>query len=183
MQNYTIELKSLKPTLYWITGLSGAGKTTIGSMFSRLLNSSSQPTVFLDGDELRRIYAQKATDRSTRLELGYRNLRLCQSLLDQGFNVVLSAIGMYQELFEYAKINSSSSCLIFLDVPLKELVRRDSKGIYSRAESGQLTNVAGFDMQVDLPKSDVKITWNDELDSKNTLDLLISELKSKMFII
>src|SRR5688572_6364776 len=85
----------------WITGYSGAGKTTVGRKVEGALRQRGMATAFLDGDDLRRIFAGKwGYGRSERLELGKVYLRLCSHLASQQVTVIISAIAMYAEVYE-----------------------------------------------------------------------------------
>ncbi|MBM3368576.1 MAG: adenylyl-sulfate kinase, partial [Betaproteobacteria bacterium] len=88
----------------WITGYSGAGKTTIGRKVEARLREQGRATVFLDGDDLRRILAGRwGYERSERLELSKVYFRLCSHLASQGVTVVIAAIAMYEEVYEWMR--------------------------------------------------------------------------------
>jgi len=141
---------------YWITGLSGTGKTTLSRFLVENLRSSGRQVIHLDGDELRTVFASFAYTKKERLELGFKYSRLCKLLTDQGCDVVIGVIGLFKELHSWNRHNIANYIEIFIDTPLAELKTRDSKGLYSGAK----LNVAGLDLKVDLPTSpDIKISW------------------------
>ena len=141
---------------YWITGLSGTGKTTLSTFLVENLRSSGRQVIHLDGDELRTVFASFAYTKKERLELGFKYSRLCKLLTDQGFDVVIGVIGLFKELHSWNRHNIANYIEIFIDTPLAELKKRDSKGLYSGAK----LNVAGLDLKVDLPTSpDINISW------------------------
>jgi adenylylsulfate kinase-like enzyme len=171
-----------KPTIFWLTGLSGSGKSTLGSWLTAELNINNCKSILLDGDDLRHIYADMSTDRSSRLKIGYRNFRLCEYLVRQECNVILAAVGMRTELFSYFKAMSACTCLVYLDVPLTELVRRDPKGIYKKFFSGLISNVSGLDSIVDMPQADVLIKWKEGLSIAESKDCFSKSLLQSGFI-
>jgi len=140
----------------WITGLSGAGKSTLACELATRFRADSIPTVLLDGDELRSIFdVEVPIDRSysyeARLALAMRYSKLCLSIASQGFTVVIATISLFREVHKWNRENLPGYFEVFLRVPLEELRRRDPKGIYSRFDSGELSNVAGLDLPVDEP--------------------------------
>ena len=84
-------------TTYWITGLSGAGKTTIGKLLYKYIKRFKQNIVFLDGDILRQVYQSEEYSTDARRKLAYQNARLCKMLNEQGVDVVICLIAMYDD--------------------------------------------------------------------------------------
>ncbi len=134
----TTGTRSATAGVIWITGYSGAGKTTVGRKVEARLRSEGAQTVFLDGDDLRAIFAGKwGYDRQERVELAHIYFRLCSHLASQGSTVIISAIAMYDEIRKWVRANIPNSVEIFLDVPEVERRRRDAatKRIYSRIQN------------------------------------------------
>jgi adenylylsulfate kinase len=168
---------------YWVTGLSASGKTTISRLLSDHLRSLGTPLVWLDGDQLREVLSSEAYTREERLALGMRYSRLCKMLVQQEITVVISVIGLFKEIHDWNRENISNYTEIFLDTPMEELKRRDPKGIYKRALSGNLKNVAGVDIKVDFPSSpDIVLKWETNKDANETYNELISELNTHALI-
>jgi adenylylsulfate kinase-like enzyme len=120
------------------------------------LRTKGRNVVRLDGDELRTVFASFAYTKKERLELGFKYSKLCKLLTDQGCDVVIGVIGLFKELHSWNRQNISNYIEIFIDTPLAELKKRDTKGIYS----GTKLNVAGVDLKVDLPSSpDIHLVW------------------------
>ncbi|MBJ7414752.1 MAG: adenylyl-sulfate kinase [Niveispirillum sp.] len=140
----------------WITGLSGAGKSTIARALVSRLREADPTVVSLDGDELREVLGQAAVNgddhgRAQRIELAMRYSRLCLLLSRQGFTVVIATISMFHEVQAWNRANLPGYVEIYLKVPLDELRRRDPKGLYRRHAAGEVRNVAGLDFAVDEP--------------------------------
>lgn len=146
-----------KGTLYWITGLAGAGKTTIGSRVYYRLKQQMDNIVLLDGDMLKQIAGKDpAYDRQSRIERGYRYSHLCKALTDQGIHVIICTIAMYDEIRDWNRKNIENYLEIFLDVDLDTLMRRNRKNLYS---SGN--DVAGVSVTVEYPKTPDIVIVND----------------------
>lgn len=122
-----------KGIVYWITGLSGAGKTTLGSLLYHDLKETGEKVVILDGDELREITNNKDYSYEGRRQVAKQYSRICKMLSNQGIDVIICTISMYDEVREWNRRNIENYCEIYIEVPIDELIRRDQKQLYSRA--------------------------------------------------
>lgn len=162
-------------TVYWLTGLSGAGKSENAKRLADFLRRQGRPCVLLDGDELRRVIQSTCPGytREERVNLGLQYANLCKLLASQAIDVVIATIALYSEIHQWKEENLTNCCTIFLDVPISELRRRDPKKIYERYFTKRLRNVAGLDLPVDLPPSpDIKICWRDGMDQETVWSCL-----------
>lgn len=147
-----------KGTLYWLTGLSGAGKTTIGNRLYYSMKAQKQNTIILDGDILKKIAGKDlGYGREERLERAYRYSALCKLLTDQGINVVICTIAMFDEIRDWNRENIENYIEVFLDVSMDVLKRRNRKGLYSKGSG----NTAGIDIAIEYPKNPDIIIKND----------------------
>ncbi len=145
-------------TVVWITGLSGAGKTTLARTLGPMLKAHGSQVLLLDGDELRAIFGEAHVSahsygRQARLEVAMRYARLCQMLSRQGALVVIATISLFEEVHEWNRAHLSRYFEVYVKTPVDELRRRDPKGIYKRFDSGEISCVAGLDLPVDEPAS------------------------------
>lgn len=118
--------------VYWITGLSGAGKTTLATELTKALRAKSECVAHLDGDVLRAVFdlTQSAYSRDERLALALRYARLCQELARQEITVVCSTISFFDAVRDWNRANIPDYCEIYLRVPLEIRKARDYKGVY-----------------------------------------------------
>ena len=119
----------------WISGYSASGKTTVGRHVEHLLHGDGHQTLFLDGDQLRSIFASKWDyTPEDRIELAMIYFRLCSHLSKQGIIVIISAVAMLDEARKWFKENVENGLEIYLKVPEEERIRRDSltKNIYNK---------------------------------------------------
>lgn len=136
-----------KGTVYFFTGLSGAGKTTIGKLFYDRLKASKPNVVMLDGDEIRPVFCEDSGySHEDRLKRARRIFRTCKFLADQEIDVICCSIAMYSEIREWNRKNIENYREIYIKVTRETLIRRDQKGLYS---SGK--NVVGIDLPFDEP--------------------------------
>jgi adenylylsulfate kinase-like enzyme len=140
--------------VFWITGLSGAGKTTVGQELWARLRVAGRPVTFLDGDALRAVIAEDlGYSAGNRRQSAMRNARLCRLLAEQGTDVVCATISMFHEVQRWNRENISRYYEIYLRVPINELRRRDSKGIYAGVQRGDACDVVGLDVPAEAPEA------------------------------
>ncbi|MBU5488413.1 adenylyl-sulfate kinase [Clostridium sp. MSJ-8] len=161
-----------KGILYWITGLAGSGKTTIGNMLYYEIKKKKSNTVILDGDILKNISKEISgysyEDRKKRARV-YSNI--CKMLVDQGINVVICTIAMFDEIREWNRNNIDKYIEVFLDVDIEVLLKRNKKGLYSDNKS----NVVGIDVEVEFPKNpDIIINNDGRYSVKECMDIILN---------
>ena len=163
--------------VYWITGLSGAGKTTVGRELWRRLRTAGRSAIFLDGDALREVIAEDLGHSTTnRRTSAMRNARLCRMLASQGTDVVCPTISLFHEVQLWNRRNIPGYCEIYLRVPMEELRRRDAKGIYAAADRGDLRDVVGLDVPAEVPEAPNLLLDNfGPLDSSSAVDRIWKE--------
>ena len=137
----------------WITGLSGAGKSTISRKVVDILRQRGRTCILLDGDEIRQAFpdVQSGHDRESRLINARRNSGLAKLLAEQKLTVIFATMSLFAEIQEWNRKNFPAYLEVFVDVPLDVLKGRDSKGLYSRHEQGLIDNVVGIDLEYDVP--------------------------------
>lgn len=168
----------MKANLYWFTGLSGAGKTTIARMFFEIVKTKNN-IIFLDGDNLREILADdQQYSMVMRKKLAIRYSKLCKMLIDQGNDVVIATISMFQDVRDWNRANIINYHEIYIKVPIDILIERDQKKLYSRALKGQIDNVLGMDVEFEAPKNPDIIILNDGSDTpKNIANFIANKMK------
>ena len=170
----------------WITGLSGAGKSTLASEVVSRLRVAGKEVVMLDGDELREVFGAAATNaqnhgREGRLALAMQYAQLCRVIAAQGLTVVISTISLFREVHTWNRANLPGYFEVYLKVPLEELRRRDSKGIYSRFDAGELSNVAGLDLPIDEPEAaDLVVEFEPGHTVSNLAEDLLNRLNGRI---
>lgn len=149
-------------TVYWITGLSGAGKTTIGKLFYNYLKEQYPNTVFFDGDALRKVFGDDlGYTEEERRKCAMRYSRLCAMLEGQGMNVICCTISMFDSVRQWNRENINNYREIYVRVSMDTLRARDQKGLYSGITSEPEKDVAGIHFQVEMPKNPDLILDND----------------------
>ena len=162
----------------WITGLSGAGKSSLAREVVARLSAGGEAVVMLDGDELREVFGAVGANaqnhgREGRLALAMQYGRLCRVIAAQGLTVVTATISLFKEIHEWNRATLPGYFEVYLKVPIDELRRRDPKGIYRRFDAGELTHVAGLDLPIDEPE---EADWVAEFRPERSEEALAIEL-------
>ncbi len=148
--------------VFWVTGLAGAGKTTLAGVLVRELRRTGRKVVFLDGDAVRAVLAPDAGHSPReRLALAGQYAAMCRLINSQGITVVCATISMFSAVRQWSRENISKYCEIYLRVPMAELVKRDQKGLYRGALAGEHDNVIGVNAPFDEPETPDIIINND----------------------
>lgn len=150
--------------LYFITGLSGAGKTTIGTEVYKRIKATKDNVVLLDGDVLKNaieVYGDIDYSAPARKERALRYAGICAMLTAQGIDVVCCTISMYDDVRKFNRDHNENYLEVFLDVPVEVLMARDQKGLYSKYKKGESVDLAGINVEVEFPKTPDLVIVND----------------------
>ena len=179
-------------TVYFFTGLSGAGKTTIGSLFYEHLKQKKPDVILLDGDALRKMrdernYASLSpvlqqllqnTDLTGhdytyegRLKGAWILFQCCKELVEQGTDVVVCSICMYDAVRLWNRENIPNYREIYIKVTKETLWKRDQKGLYSSGTE----NVVGVDIPAEEPKHPDMVICNEGDESPESIVLRIEQ--------
>lgn len=158
---------SEKGTVYFFTGLAGAGKTTIGGLFYQKLREKKPDAILIDGDRVRLEMGHSAPDGTVLLEDRYTTearkagarctFPHCRDLADQGKDVVVCNIAMYHEIRAWNRENIENYREIYVKVSRETLYKRDQKKLYSSGAK----NVVGVDLPWDEPGHSNIVIQND----------------------
>lgn len=159
--------------LYWLTGLSGAGKSTVGKLLFQKIRHDKSNVVLLDGDELRIVFGDDLgyTEEDRRVSAG-RNARLCAFLTAQGIDVVCCTISMFDEVRKWNREHIPRYREIYLRVPLAILAQRNQKGMYL-GENAIQEALVGIGVKMEEPKTpDLCIDNDGSLSPAEVVDLI-----------
>lgn len=136
----------------WITGLSGAGKTTLCRAVHDALKPRMPELVVVDGDAVRHLFGNALgfSEDERKQQIG-RIQRLAKMLSDQGLVVVVGALYAHPDLLRWNRQNFAAYFEVYLDAPLELVRSRDVKGLYRGAQDGSIANVVGVDIPWHVP--------------------------------
>lgn len=138
----------------WITGLSGAGKTTLSKELEKILKPALRHLVVVDGDTVRDLFGASLSHRvEDRIIQINRLQKLAKHLSDQGLIVVVAALYAHPDLLKWNRDNIESYFEVYLDAPLSLVTERDAKGIYAAVKTGEMDNVVGLDIPWNPPEA------------------------------
>ena len=147
-------LKHQRACCIWFTGLSGAGKTTLGNRLDQTLLAHGLHSYLLDGDRLRRGLCQDlGMSEESRRENVRRIGEVAKLMVDAGLIVIVSAISPYREDRDACRRHFPEGRFIEVHVstPLRECMRRDAKGLYRAVREGKIRNFTGIDSPYEAP--------------------------------
>ena len=147
--------KNQKPVVVWLTGLSGAGKSTIANLVEKKLHALGKHSFLLDGDNIRHGLSRDLgfTD-ADRIENIRRVGEVAKLMADAGLIVITAFISPFRAERELVRqmLPEGEFIEVFVDAPLEEAERRDVKGLYAKARSGELKNFTGIDSPYEAPE-------------------------------
>ncbi|PIE89781.1 MAG: adenylyl-sulfate kinase [Acidobacteria bacterium] len=147
-----------QPIVIWLTGLSGAGKSTIAKLLVKKFKENKLPVQWLDGDVTREFIPATGFSREERdrhvLSTGF----MARTLEQQGVNVVASYISPYRETREKVRAMCRNFFEVYLSTPLETCENRDVKGLYQQARAGAIKQFTGIDDPFEAPfKPDLEL--------------------------
>jgi bifunctional enzyme CysN/CysC len=169
----------------WLTGLSGAGKSTIARALERELFQLRMHTYVLDGDNLRHgLNANLGFAPDDRAENIRRVSEVAKLMADAGTVVITSFISPYRA--DRARARSialqagAEFVEIFVDAPLAVCEQRDPKGLYQKARAGQLKGFTGIDAPYEPPEDPEITVRTDQQTSAESVDKILAELLPRL---
>jgi len=186
-QNYSITLSDRikknnhSPKVFWMTGLSGSGKSTIANALQNELFQKGYQVYVLDGDNVRG-GLNKDLDFSDdgRIENIRRISEVAKLFADAGFVVITAFISPFQSDREQAKniIGSEHFCEVFVDTPLEICEKRDVKGLYKKARAGEIPNFTGIGSAFERPEDADVVLRTDSMEVEEAVQYLVRMLDS-----
>lgn len=152
-----------KAMCIWFTGLSGSGKSTIANALELELNKQGKLTYILDGDNIRHgLNSDLGFTESDRVENIRRVSEVAKLMVDAGLIVIVTFISPFRLDRESARNKFEDGCFIevFVDTPIEECEKRDPKGLYKKARSGEIKNFTGINSPYEKPENPELILSN-----------------------
>jgi len=165
----------------WLTGLSASGKTTIALQLATKLREHDSKVELLDGDAIRKeLSADLGFSRQDRREQIRRVVYLCKLLSKNGITCIVSVISPYRDLRNLAReeIRKVSPFIeVFVKCSLESCIKRDPKGLYKKALSGEINNFTGLQDPYEEPLSPDVMVNTDSETVEECVDKIISAVK------
>jgi len=178
-------LKEQVPAVLWLTGLSGAGKSTIADIIEKLLLARGRHTMLLDGDNVRHgLNRDLGFTEADRVENIRRVGEVAKLMTEAGLIVICSFISPFRaERRMVRELTAPAAFLeVFVDTPLDECIRRDPKGLYAKAKAGRLEHFTGLDSPYEVPEApEVRVTTID-VAPETIAERILDELRRREII-
>ena len=174
--------KNQKACVLWLTGLSGAGKSTTANAVEQRLHALGRHSYILDGDNLRHgLTRDLGFTPADRVENVRRIAEVAKLFVDAGLIVLVSVISPFRDEREMARrmMADGEFIEIFVDAPLEVCERRDPKGLYRKARAGEIKNFTGIDSPYEPPESPDIVLKTGERSVDALADQVIAYLQSK----
>lgn len=161
--------------VYWFIGLSGSGKTTLSRELYEYFKQQKRNVKLIDGDEMREAiggtigYSIEERKRAIKIII-----YLAKTLSEHDVDVIVANIGAFEELREYARREIQNYNEIYVQCSLEECARRDVKGYYKKALSGEIKDFIGVDQKFEVPfNSDLVVNTE-----KSTIEECFAQIKN-----
>jgi adenylylsulfate kinase-like enzyme len=165
-----IKKSKKKGILFWITGLSGAGKTSLANNIKKEIINQYGPTLIVNGDDLRKIFKLTKYDQNSRLEYGKQYAKFAKFITDQNINLIFTIVGMFNELRRWNKQNIKNYVEIFIKANVSKIKKKRKKKLYFQNSK----NIVGITIKPQFPKNPNIIINNNFKKSIKELSLSLS---------
>lgn len=166
----------------WLTGLSGAGKTSLAIPLEEELKSRGLHVERLDGDIVRESLTRdlgfSKEDRDKNIE---RVTFVAKLLSRNGVAVLCSFISPYQATRDMVRQEVTNFLECYVEVPLEEVIRRDVKGLYKKALAGEIPNFTGVSDPYEPPENPEIVVNSKEQTVEESMQIIVNYLEEKGF--
>ena len=164
-----------KGILFWITGLSGAGKTSIAKAIKDQIIKRYGPTLLVNGDDLRNLFMLKKYDKKSRLANGIMFHRFAKFITNQNINLIFAVVSLFEEIRNLNRKNIDNYVEIYLKADIKNIKKKRKKKIYFNKNKNK--SIVGISIKPEFPKKPDIIIKND---FKKNIDYLSKKLLKKI---
>ncbi|HVZ42410.1 MAG TPA: sulfate adenylyltransferase subunit CysN [Ramlibacter sp.] len=174
------KLNHQRSCVVWLTGLSGAGKSTVANLVEKKLHAMGHRTYLLDGDNVRHGLNKDLgfTDQD-RVENIRRVAEVAKLMVDAGLIVITSFISPFRSERRMARALMAEDEFyeVHVDVPLAVAEERDVKGLYKKARRGELKNFTGIDSDYEVPEQPELKVETHKLRPEEAADRIVAMLR------
>ena len=163
----------------WLTGLPSSGKSTLANLLAKQLNKPGVQVKVLDSDELRKILTPKPTYSPQERDWFYKVLAHIGYLLtDAGVNVIFAATANKRSYRTRARKLFKNFLEVYVQCPLETCMKRDTKGLYAKAKTGQTITMPGLQDSYEIPKNPEVTVETNRQSPDESIQKIIGKLKN-----
>ena len=143
--------------MFWITGLSGSGKTSIAKKIHKKIIDNYGATILFSGDDIRKIFHIETYDKKNRKKLAKKYSKFCKNIVDQNINVIFATVSLFHEIQKLNKKNIHNYVEIYIKSEFKKISQLSNKIFYRK----KYNNVWGKKIIPEFPKRPDVVINND----------------------
>ncbi len=167
--------------IIWLTGLSGAGKTTIANSLKDVISQRDLNVEVLDGDVIRTNLSQGLGFSKGDRDINIRRVGYVANLLSRnGVIVIVAAISPYREVRDEVKANSHNFMEVYVNAPIEVCESRDVKGLYAAARNGSLKRFTGVDDPYEVPLCPDVTCFSDRESIAESVSKIVNALDDRL---
>ncbi len=167
----------------WFTGLSGAGKSTIADELTKQLLASGKKVEVLDGDVVRTNLSKGLGFSKEDRDINIRRIGFVSKLLSRnGVVAIAAAISPYREVRDEVRSEVGDFVEVYVECPLGELQRRDVKGLYAKAISGEIKNFTGISDPYEEPLNPEVVVHTETEEVEESAAKIMEKLKGMGYL-
>jgi len=144
-----IKLDHNKGILFWVTGLSGSGKTSIAKEIKQKISKLYGPTIVISGDDMRKIFGLKKYSPKERLKNAINFSKYSEFITKQKINIIFANIGMFHKARRRNRLKIRNYIEIYIKADIKKIIKIGRKKIYQKYDK----DIVGRDIVPELPTS------------------------------
>ena len=164
-----------KGILFWITGLSGSGKSTIGKKIHKRINNLYGPTIMISGDNVRKIFGLKGRTKTQRLNITKKYCNFARYITDQKINLIFAVVAMFDQPRNWNRKNIKNYIEIYIKSNLNEIINQNKKKIY---HTKKIKDIVGIDIKPVFPsRPDIIIQNNFKLTTEELSKKVIKKIQ------
>jgi adenylylsulfate kinase len=166
-----------KPYTLWLLGPTSSGKTTIAKVFIQALSTKGIKILHYDGDEVRDFFGNDyGFTEDNRGKIVSTLAHLSSKANKAGINVIVSALTAHQSARDYIKQNIPNLLIGYISCPIDICAERDPKGLYKKAQTGEIDTLIGYNSEYIAPDNPDIIIDTNSLDVEKCVQSLIDFL-------
>jgi adenylyl-sulfate kinase len=166
-----------------MTGLPASGKTTIANELQARLRASGRNVEILDGDEVRKgLSSDLGFSKEDRQQHARRVTYVAKVLTRNGVIVLVGLISPFRDFRRYAREQIGDFVEVFVDTSLEECIRRDPKGLYRKALSGEIKDLTGLQDPYEPPDHAELVIRTEQTSVEGAADMVMATLRKRGYL-